>query len=126
MSKHSRTKGHDFQRQIARDMTATRRRKYDTSRALAPHRDHEGVDVLSADDVFVLQAKVGKQPRVRAALEEVMRGVRPDPNGSLASRKSNNRAAPRATSDPNGSPTATTSHENEAIAWAEEIKQMAA
>ena len=71
----SRTKGHDWEREIVRDMTESRSTPYTTSRQSRPDLDARGVDVFSFQDPFIIQAKVGKAPRVRAALREVVGAV---------------------------------------------------
>lgn len=74
--RHSRSKGHAWEREIAQAMTEARGVKYGTARSLARYRDDEGVDVLSLADAVVIQAKVGLEPPVRRALEQVVAGAR--------------------------------------------------
>lgn len=72
----SRRKGHDWEREVARDLTVFRGREYATARAVAPDMDAKGVDVLPLvlipeERSFIVQCKVGKSPRVRKAFRDV-------------------------------------------------------
>lgn len=67
----NRRKGHDHERRIAAELTALRGRTYATARAVAPHLDSRGIDVLSEDDVFDVQCKVGFNVAPLRAYEEM-------------------------------------------------------
>ena len=76
-SMNSRTKGHAFEREIAREMTRAHRGvEYATTRRVAPHLDSQGIDVvdtapLPGEPSFDVQCKVGARPNPLRALGEM-------------------------------------------------------
>lgn len=68
---NSRKKGHEFEREMVREMTRLRGHEYATTRRVAPHLDAQGIDGVSYSDVFDLQMKVGARPNIMGALEEM-------------------------------------------------------
>ena len=69
MSAYQRTKGHAWEREVARDLTAATG-GLPHKRVLVETRDGNSGDVRCPDQPFVYQCKVGARPNVKEAVEE--------------------------------------------------------
>jgi hypothetical protein len=67
MGKYQRTKGHNFERQTARDMQKI---GYPDAKRNLEYQEGTGIDVTDCDP-YIIQCKVGKNPPIKQAYLEM-------------------------------------------------------